>query len=449
MRTVNLLGTMFRFILAISLALVACAEESAITDEFRKWAAAKETEWQADSGQTNSLRLPGLRASKSLETVELLVAATGVAAGAPIEYLMVSPEGKQYEAISVCLAKPSDIDQALRFIGMSPGRPTNAQAFQFWPIGPRLRMRVSGAESTKWAPLSQYVWDSVNDRELAVMDAHFVGSLRKDGYAADRMGDVASTFNSPWTVLDTPFRFEQNAVYNRFVAHPERVLAHGTALIVELAPVERAMERMVVVNLAIQPGEDAGAAELARWVVTRGGTVLHDGAFQGFLGWLKTQADQRCDVHLAVHYDDSLPLAVAVAVSPLIKRLADEGLIRPEPAVGQLYFEAFITQDKWRARENRDVPPIELHLTAIEPKLVGRFEHLEDIYEDAGRRQALISWQFEGEAGLTECLKRRDRWWTSNVFVFANSGTSVGVVNRLCHEVAEATPVAFIFETKE
>ncbi|HAR64758.1 MAG TPA: hypothetical protein DCR55_00875, partial [Lentisphaeria bacterium] len=67
----------------------------------------------------------------------------------------------------------------------------------------------------------------------------------------------------------------------------------------------------------------------------------------------------------------------------------------------------------------------------------------------AGRRQALISWQFEGEAGLTECLKRRDRWWTSNVFVFANSGTSVGVVNRLCHEVAEATPVAFIFETKE
>src|SRR5882672_4122693 len=101
------------------------------------------------------LVLPGLLADRKEKTVRLYGRATGLGPGDPVEFFIIPADsGKDYESLTVAFVKPSDVDRALKFIGMKAGRPVNYTENQYWPKGERVLMSV------EWTPIG----DDAQDR---------------------------------------------------------------------------------------------------------------------------------------------------------------------------------------------------------------------------------------------------------------------------------------------
>lgn len=420
--------------------LVLFAEEQPIVSEaVSAWADQTQAKWQQTATET-TLLLPGLRADRASQQVELLAAATGVASGGPIEFFFVSPNGKDYEALSVCLARPSDVDQALRFLGLVPGRPVDASRFLFWPQGPGVQVSLSYQQADGWSepvPIERFLYDGTSKRALPVEPLVFVGSkMHQTAYAADELGDVASTYNDPYAVLDISFRYGQAEVYNRFTTHPEQGVPTGTPLRLVLRPVP-AENAPVQATLTVSANAGRPHFQLVH------GEEQTDGSLQQILQWFEPLAKAGRHVHLAIAFAETLPVSLAIEVAAIVDELTKREVIRPEPATGQLYYEALLPQQQWRQREARTIAPIELHIEGHQTVTRGRFEHLEEKFEP--RRQELLSWPFEGAQAIADCLAKRERWWTSNVFMFTPPDTPMGVIHALYAELAETTPVAFLF----
>ena len=114
--------------------------ESSPRDEMRKEAeAAYEADRRRHADNPDMLVLPGLLADRRARTVTIRARATGLPRGEPMEFFLIPADsGKDYEALAVAFVKPSDVDRAIRFIGLTPGRPINYAQQRFWAKGPRL-----------------------------------------------------------------------------------------------------------------------------------------------------------------------------------------------------------------------------------------------------------------------------------------------------------------------
>ena len=76
----------------------------------------------------------GLLANRREKWVRIAAEATGVPSGDPMEFWLISQEsGHDYEAVAVSFAQPSDVHEALVFIGLTPGWPVSYNRFRFWP----------------------------------------------------------------------------------------------------------------------------------------------------------------------------------------------------------------------------------------------------------------------------------------------------------------------------
>ena len=72
---------------------------------------------------------PGVIARREPPQVEIWAEATGLTENEPVEFILIAPKsGHDYEAIAVAHALPSDIHEALEFIGLPAGAPFNPVA---------------------------------------------------------------------------------------------------------------------------------------------------------------------------------------------------------------------------------------------------------------------------------------------------------------------------------
>ncbi|NQU23096.1 MAG: hypothetical protein HQ567_17600 [Candidatus Nealsonbacteria bacterium] len=383
-----------------------------------KHAARAKAEYEANQakykGADNVLVLPGLVADRKARRVEVTAEATGLVSGSIVEFLVIDAgSGKGYEALLWSLARPSDVHRALRFIGMTPGKPFNPARLRFWSKGERVVASVAAAdesgEPVAATRLEQFVIDSGTEAPLPEVGFVFTGSFMvgsPDGkagrvYAADVLDpkSLVSIYNDPTAVLDVPRHARQRAVYGTQIVGPKYDYAKHELVKIILQP-EYKDGRRRVVDLTLQVGRsspaarpesnttdrDATASTLAFGLTDAAGKQMTEkpqlpavlGVFDGLI------RDGR-DPYLSVCFDAALSLAEVRRVCRLIAAIDCETGIRVEPPdTRQLYYEALLPNAELLDRESRIVDPWELHVTrAAEPtpqKLTGSLELHESVY---------------------------------------------------------------------
>lgn len=323
------------------------------------------------SGNADLLVLPGILANRADRTAEVAVEATGIAPRAIVEFFLIGLEsGHDYESLFVSFASAKDIDQALRFLGMTPGRNALARPMAFWPKGERVRMSLKRPDGSL-IPLESLVFDLASpEKDATLPETGFVYCGSRDSVTApgklaadvDSEGpcSVASVYNEPTTLLDVPRLASQGEVYEKHLANPDPSMAKGAFLRLMLSPEPRSAERGPRVQdftLAVRPAVD-GAVEYA--FLPAGATPSAWLGSAPLLDELKAAAKDH-DPFVTVDFSDDLPCGAAATAAKMLSLVDAEGCIHVEfPRDGQLYYRAFLPHEEWRDRAKRPTQALEL-----------------------------------------------------------------------------------------
>jgi hypothetical protein len=350
-----------RFLFSLTfLACVAHAQQALLTEELRAWLAAQSA--KAPEG-AHILKRSALVADRDARRVEIFAVAMGLKGNEPMEFFLVGANGKDYESMGVTTAKASEVQEALIFIGMQPGRSINFRELQFWPRGDRVKASVSWETGEGWSEpvrLERMLLDRRSEAHMPENGLVFVGSRYdevgdppRQEFGADNTGNIATTYNDPWTVLDVPYKYRQGEVYNSLIANPEYPLRHSQKLRVVLEPeLPPGESRVFSGTLTLSPGKSASAQDALFTVKSSAGETVVSGVFAEFLDYLQPKVG-KIDMHLGIAADAAMPVAPLRELCALIRELEKQQILRPEGLAGQFYYEAFLPEDKWRVRENQ------------------------------------------------------------------------------------------------
>jgi hypothetical protein len=396
-------------LLCLAQALVATefAPAPAVTARERNKAAA--TELQARharelGGQGNILVRPGLLADRTNHKVILYAESIRLAPGTPVEFALISEEsGKDYEALAVAFAKPSDVHAALTFIGIAPGRGIDASRLRFWPKGERARVvfryRDTGDHGNleRSVPAEQLVIDTRTAKALPETGFVFTGSdqvtipgqSNAPAYAADVFSpnSIVSFYNEPGTVLDVPRRAAQQDVYSFQVPNPEQPLPEAQLIQIELVP-ERpgGQARVHEPILRIVAGTNGASAPFAPiFTLAKSGEVPSNTITSAELVHHVNQLVRyQIDPYVTILPDDSLALSALRAAASLIDSLENEQGLRVEPPPsGHPYYKAFLPNERHRSREGRPIQPWELYLGEDNGNVTGGLIRVEEDWKGA------------------------------------------------------------------
>ncbi|MFT5128048.1 MAG: hypothetical protein ACI8W8_001656, partial [Rhodothermales bacterium] len=406
------------------IALAGYAQESLLSEDVRAWFAAESA--KAPKGEQIFSPL-GLVADREKRVVDILAVAMGVKGNEPMEFFLVGANGKDYESMGATVAKPSDIQKALIFIGMTPGRSISFRELAFWPKGDRVNATVAWETETGWSEpvrMERMVLDQRSQTHMPENGLVFVGSRYDEvgepprrEFGADNTGNIATTYNDPWTVLDVPYKYRQADVYNNLIANPKYPLRSAQKLRIRLQPQLAAGETRVFSGGLTLSGQEADAQSAIFTMRDAAGETVMNGNFSEFLTYLQPRVATQ-DIHLGITVGAAMPVAPLRELCSLLRELEKQQILRPEGVAGHFFYEAFLPEEKWRERTNQASHPVELYLAPTETEAVaGTLVYLEDIYEKEGKRQELLQWPFANPRELQALLKKRENWWTDDVFL--------------------------------
>lgn len=355
----------------------------------------------------------GVRADRATGLVGISASATGIEAGSPVEFVLISNKsGHAYEALATTAAAAKDIRAALEFIGLRPGRPVDERELRFWPRGSQVdvAIRRTAGDGEKDAgqslPVAGYLYDGRS--ESVPNPFTFVGSVeiehssdkQKRALAADVIEpySLISTYNEPTTLIDLARQAPQGAEYGKTLPNPDRLMKEGERIEVVITPREGAPEEVDVL-LRAEAAADGGVR--ACLVLDERGELLNENdSVSGAVACLAGMVAEGRTPFARVEFDQDLSIGAARSVCELIAAIDTQKGIRVEPpAQGDLYYKAFLPQPVMADREERGLQPPELHLSAAETESAAvlkqaRREWSED---EPGRSWiAVESWQLTG-----------------------------------------------------
>jgi|GEM_PF-269284 len=356
----------------------------------------------------------GLRADRKRRQVCIYAEATALDPRAELEFFLIPEQsGHDYEALAVSFAQPSDIHEALVFIGLPPGRPIAPRQHAYWPKGERVHMLF------QWTPPSiagepvgplevhaeQLLFDTVLRRTLPVQGFVFTGSRfvphpqdpARLVYAADLFGpnSIASAYNDPDTVLDVPHQAGKSAMYGRQFANADFRFERGQFLTILLEP-EYPPERRRVHDLTMRVGPSArpDAPPALSFESPEGKPLLTDAGPEAARTFLKTVAESGQDAFVRFLPDPELSLDQVRLVCAWLDLMEQAGLLRVEPPpTGHPYYRAFLPEERFRDRRNWIVKPRELRLSPAESAagaLRAQLTLLTEEWEE-GREEPILS----------------------------------------------------------
>ncbi len=461
-----------RYGFAATLTLMAAAvfaEAPLITEAFSAWVADEHQTNMRTFGNDPSYQLAaGLTANRNDHTIEFLAAAVGLKDQSPVEFFVVGRNGKDYESLAVTPVAPSDVHRALEFVGMKAGRPIEPEANRFWPKGERVLMTILRADAggdaaeEQWIPAESAVLDLRTRKPMPPSGLVFVGSRRTesedagaaDVYQADVMGNLATTYNDGWTVLDVPYRANQGDVYGSLVPNPNVLFQAGQRLRIRLRPeLPKGQARVVDYVLTVRPvvRADGTVTEGFRVELAKGKeqTTVMDGEFPDVLDELDRAIKENKDPFLQVRFEAELPLSAARQCSQFLAPIVARELIRIEPSPDDCYYEAFLPKPEWRTRATRMFQPLEVHVSA--GRLRGKFVRVEEEFSDDGKKLRASRYPYSNAADVRALAKKAEDWGTNTVFFFAGLKTPYKAVQSVYTLIRNTFPVAYIFlpESKE
>jgi hypothetical protein len=326
------------------------------------------------AGSTNVWIERGVVADRGAGRVEFVAEATGIDAGAITEFMVVGEKSeKDYESLTVSFARSSDLCRALEFLGVPRGRPVKPAICRFWPKGERVKatVRQLGRDAGAAKPLQECLHDK--RAEAIVPDNYvYVGSswtgtvcLADEGVP----GAAISTYNEPAVVLDSPQRSPQGEVYGNLVVSSTGKFENGTLLLIVLTPdpLPNGVSRTIDVTFEARrragaSGEGLGVVEcVTRSAEPAFGAETNDvkGALLRLSGINKVGRDPFVDVL----FDDSLSVGTARDLARVLAMVEGMSGLRIEaPLPNQLYYKAYLPDERWRPRLDRPSQPWELRV---------------------------------------------------------------------------------------
>jgi len=351
-------------------------------------------------GNPDMLVLPGLVADR--KTKQVIVQAEGAKLGIydPIEFILISTtSGHSYESLAISFAKPSDIHKALVFIGMQPGRSVDPNKLRFWPKGERVFMTFA-AEAAGFKPVrsEKLIRDKKTWKALPEVGFVFVGSMSKTSpdkedfrdYAADigDPGSICSTYNEGTTVLDVPLKASQGEYYGRYHPNPDLMLPTNVMLQVILEPeFKDGRKRILDLSFAVNAKTNGAAATMNdlefRLTDSTGKELAKATTLNASLEVLSALQEKGSEPFVNLRFDGKLPIKAIHDIAALLSSIDTENGIRIEPPLNDdLFYKAYIPNEKFRDRAKRIAQPWELHLSSKDGKTSGKLVQVEQLWHE-------------------------------------------------------------------
>ncbi len=442
----------------------------------KKARAAAQTAYKANlaryKGSEDILVRPGLLADRKSRRITVWGAATALSKDAPIEFFLIPDNsGKGYEALAIAFARPSHIDEALRFIGMSPGRGVDFALLRFWPKGERAIVTVEwdepsaregGKTKRRQVRIEQLVLDGRTGKALPGTGLVYTGSYWREDpgtgkkiFAADVSDSksIASTYNEPLTVLDMPYRARQGEVYELFKANPAYRFRRHQPVILTIEPEykggKRRVRDLVLTARAKGKGPARSLKDVAFSVADSDGAGISKGdslasALAEFTRVLKSGQDP----FVSVRFGPRLSLQAIRQLCTLLAAVQSVKGIRIEPPLqGQLFFEAFLPPKILRDRKRRVFQPWELHLTEDSGKIDATLiEIQEDWKQGAAPKLSEKRYSIRNSDHLAALIdKKDDRRRGRAIVVYAPREMTYAALVSLLRRALDKRPTVYIF----
>jgi len=391
---------------------------------------------------------PGVVSDKQKREVRLLAEAVGHPAGITTEFLLVGPlSDRAYESAAVTVAKPGDIVRAIEHLGVARGGCIASRPFRFWPYGERLvatMRRLDGAEK----PLQSLIHDSEASAPL-LGDGGLVFTGGHWNSAGECWGDtnmpssVISLYNESSTILDVPFQVGQSEAYGRLTL--AEAMPYGTLIEIVLRPLT-SMPRVLplVVTAAMQ------GLEVKLTCAEASGAVLKQAGLADSLTWMKSLSEQGRELFVTLDMDDAMPLKRATDVARVFEMLDGKGIKLDGKTASGLYPRAFLPQEKWRERKDRNPQPFELHVTQdASGKIVKKLVFIEEDWSVPGLDPKLTprEYPFENWSELSGLVAKTGGpdCKVSLLFVFAPAEMALAKFMPGVRAVSEQLPMVYLF----
>jgi hypothetical protein len=340
-------------------------------------------------------------ADRDAGTVEILAESTGMPAGEPVEFFLITPaSGHDYEAFAVCFARAADIRSALEFIGIPPGQPADYSKLRMWPQGERviIEAAVTDTPPTEPAP-PETQWTRAEDlligpegRSLPREGFVFTGSyFLPDGQLApdaDTPHSVASFYNEPQSLFDVPRIAPQGAVYGRTEINPANQPEEGQLLRIRFrhdgAPLPRAVR--LEVDIAATDSQSGDLTDYAFTCRFGGSNLLDQASLNQLLALFGAYQQEQRDIYVSITPNPAMTIGQHKQIYAFFESINQPNgirLVAPEDQV--LYYKAFLPDPRYLPRADRPGQPWELHLQADDQgRLHGQAIHLDEQWEPGG-----------------------------------------------------------------
>ena len=419
------------------------------TNGVRAWQKA-----QQDRASSAYLVWPGVAADVAKREVRLLAEAVGHKPGITTEFLLVGPmSDRAYESAAVTVAKPSAIVQAVEKIGVPRGGGVGSRPFRFWPCGERVTASVRDLEKpgAEEQPLQALVRDAEAASPLIGEGGLVFSGGRWSGPEACLTDtnipcSVISLYNERGTLFDVPFQVGQSEVYGRSTLASE--LPCGRLLEVVLRPLAPADGKPRVLPLTVTASMDGGEVALA--CAGADGAVVKKAKLSDALTWLRSKAAEGRELFLTVDMDDGMPLRRAAEVARVFGMLEGSGVKLDGKTDKGVFPRAFLPQEKWRERKDRNPQPFELHVSAgADGKVDKKLVFVEEDWNVQGLDPKLTprDYPFEAWSDFPKLIEQAGGPGNkvSMLFVFAPADMTLGQFMPGVRAVAERLPLVYVF----
>ncbi|MFW5894087.1 MAG: YdjY domain-containing protein [Verrucomicrobiota bacterium] len=417
-----------------------------------------------------------LRVDRESGMLTFQATATGLAGDEVIEFALVrTSSAKDYEALALSEVPPSELDQGLRALGMTPGRAggMNDQGIPLWPKGERVLVSYTKGTASddqsedQWQPIESLILDTTTNKPLSPRGFVFIGSKmlpdpeRQDDeeetevYAADVYGPQAmiSLYNEPRAILEIPLQARQGDVYGRFLPNPEANLKEGDTLTIRMRPEYPGERRRVLeLDLHVNPAAEEGDGDFRRqkYRLLRAGEEepLVEPTLPAVLNYFATaRSEEGRDPFVSLHFDHALPVKTVVELCRLIDTLDVPRGIRVEPPPDKhIYYRAFAPNPAWRDRDERVTQPYELDLELQDGKARGTLRHLQTVWgNESGEHELKVTETSVTSPDELAAAVRKRKPGMDALFIEAPGRMRYGALLEFTAKAREIYPTVFVF----